>query len=307
MKTHFYRPKDWHWLSLIGPDAQDFLHRITTLNVRQLSVGSGAPGFFLNAQGRIRAGFHLWAYREGEYGLEFAGGETGRWKSELLAAIDQYTFSEKMTLADVQELSSAWIFCEQAPATLEGLAPGKTLALDEEIRVCHHGDRDFGRHWISVWARGPRLDQWIDRTFPDALPATQEQLEHWRIDAVRPWVDREILPDATIPLEVGLGDGISSNKGCYPGQEVIERIVSVGSPAKRLALIQGKGPGPRPGDKLLNIASEPTEVGEVTSCAEINGGFHALALIRKIHARESLPVRIPSGAEATITRIAALP
>ena len=298
-----HRPTDWHWLSLIGPDAQDFLHRVTTVNVRELAPGHGAPGFILNAQGRIRAAFRLWCYRESEYALEFASGLGGRWKTELLAAIDQYTFAEKMTLADVSGLECRWIFADETPSLLKEVQTGQTVALEDEIRVCHQGSRDFARPWISVWGRGARLEQWIDRCFGDALNVSPEELDLWRVEAVHPWVDREILPDATIPLEVGMPEGVSSNKGCYPGQEVIERIVSLGAPARRLARIEGDGTAPAPGDKLLNQADAPTEVGEVTTVWRDGSRFKALAMIRKIHAREGLPVRTTPGGSAVLTQI----
>jgi folate-binding Fe-S cluster repair protein YgfZ len=114
--TRIYQPSDWCWISLIGPDAQDFLHRVTTVHARALQPGQGTPGFFLNPQGKVRASFNLWCYREAEYAFEFAAGQGGKWKTELLAAIDQYTFAEKMTLADVTGLECRWILAD-APGT----------------------------------------------------------------------------------------------------------------------------------------------------------------------------------------------
>lgn len=308
--TRLFQPYGWNWISLIGPDAQDFIHRVTTVNSRSLALGEGAPGFFLNPQGKVRAFFHLWNYREGEYAFEFAGGESGRWKKEMLAAVDQFTFAEKMTLADVTELECQWIFLapgQSAPDFLASISPGHTTAIDEEIRVCHHGDQDYGRPWISAWGRGPRLRQWVERAFPGAAAAHLEDIELWRIQATRPRVDFEIT-DGTIPLEVGLKDAIADAKGCYPGQEVIERIVALGSPAKRLAKLEGSlSPGAKMlerGEKLLNEAEPPVEVGEVTSVARDGNRFIALAMIRKIHAKEGMPVRTEAGVSASILKIA---
>lgn len=74
---------------MVGPDARDFLHRLSTVDARGLEPGQGKPGFFLNPQGKIRAYFNLWCYGAEEFAFEFAAGETGRWKQELLALIDQ--------------------------------------------------------------------------------------------------------------------------------------------------------------------------------------------------------------------------
>jgi folate-binding protein YgfZ len=179
------------------------------------------------------------------------------------------------------------------------------VAIDEEIRVCHQGNTDFGRPWVTAWGRGPRLDQWLERTLPNAGTATHAQLEAWRIEANRPWIDHEIT-DATGPLEIGLTDAIAGQKGCYPGQEVIEKIISLGAPAKRLALVElgsAAGDGFRAGAKLYNLAEPPIEVGELTTVDRLAPGLKALAIVRKIHAKEGLEVKLENGARGKLARI----
>jgi folate-binding protein YgfZ len=300
------------WVTLSGPDAQDFLHRLTTVHVRDLRVGQGAPGFFLTAQGKIRSYFTLWNFGPSDYAFELDPGQGGKWKTELLAAIDQYTFAEKITVTDVASaLECRWILDDPAGSGdllarlgAPALEPGQTVAVDEEIRLAHHGARDFGRTWVSAWGRPARLQQWLERALPDARAASLGELESWRVGALRPRVDAEITA-ATIPLEAGLTEAIAQGKGCYPGQEVIERIAALGSPARRLARIEGSGPAPRPGDKLFNLAEPPAEVGELTTVVESGEGFAALGFVRKIHAKEGLEVRLQgSTASGRITQIA---
>jgi folate-binding protein YgfZ len=286
-------PRAQEWIDLSGPDAGDFLQRLTTVNAGGLLPGQGAPGFFLTAQGKIRAVFRLWRYGAENYGFEVdcsplpAG---GTWKQRLLETIDQFTFAEKMVLTEVSELRCAWLFGDFMP---EGEA-GTTLAIDDEIRLCFQGTRDFGRRWITAWGRETRLRQWLENSL--GLPGTSvswEELERWRIEALRAGIPAEITPEVS-PLEIGWTDGIASNKGCYPGQEVIERIISLGAPARRLTLIEGAGPAPRPGAALFNLAEPPVQVGTITSAgpAPTQGAFRALALVQKLHAKENLPVRV---------------
>lgn len=312
--TQIYRPSSpesstpWSWITLIGPDAKDFLHRVTTVNLKFLRTGQGRPGFFLTAQGKIRSFFHLWNFGPDEYGFEFNPGKSDHWKKELLAAIDQYTFSEKMTLTDVTELQCCWIFPESGDLeklSSANLQPGQTQAIDEEIRICHHGDADYGRTWITAWGKPARLNQWLDRSLPEAKEISSQELDLWRIQALRPQMDAEIT-DTVLPLEVGLKDGIADNKGCYPGQEVIEKIVALGSPPRRLVKIEGPGEPPRPGDPILNLANPPAEIGTITSSAPLGDRYCALGLIKKIHAKEDLPVRFsrPQNLEGVIVKIA---
>ena len=76
------------------------------------------------------------------------------------------------------------------------------------------------------------------------------------------------------PLEVNLNHAIHDQKGCYPGQEVIEKIIALGSPAKQVCLV-----------KLINSSVENLEApmdldhGKLTS---FQSGY-GLAVVRKTH------------------------
>jgi len=318
-------PLRWSWLTMIGPDAQDFLHRLTSANVRSLVAGRGMKACFLTGEGRIRGYFRLWhfgAESVGEYALEFEAGANDRVKRGLLEFIDQYTFNENFTVFDVSgtcEFESRWLFAneddESRKKLLEVLGvssfePGETLALDEEIRICHHGPRDFGRTWISAWGRPARIQQWIEQKIrPHAAEIDLSTTELWRVLSLSPRADVEITEE-TNPLELGLAEAVSRDKGCYPGQEVLERIVSSGSPARRLAMIEGEGNLPEPGDVIVSDPgpeASSTEIGEFTTVVKIPElpGFVALGLVRKIYAKQGFQVRFgPLLNPAVITRIA---
>jgi folate-binding protein YgfZ len=303
------------WATLTGPDARDFLHRITTVNVRDLEPGRGAKGCILNAQGKLQALFTLWQYGPEDFGFEYDPGRDDYWKKNFFATIDQYTFAEKMTLLDVTTLESRWLFAEPsregellASLDVPGLRAGETLATQDGLRICHHGSVDFGRPWITVWAKAEAM-----RDF-GFIVDDEATLERWRIEAVRPRTDLEITEGAS-PLELGLVDAIASNKGCYPGQEVIEKIVSLGSPAKRLVRIEGSGNPPPLGPALMegsapfnkartDESAPPNEAGQLTSVARTENGFVGLVVVRKIHAKEGLELQLP-GATAKITAVAA--
>lgn len=293
----------WTWSTLSGPDAQDFLHRLTTVHVKRLELGQGRSGCFLNSQGKIRSYFTLWHFAPQEYAFEYDAGESNRWKSELFSWIDQYTFAEKITLTDTQEnLDCRWIFPDEA--SLNQLQPGQTAAVSDEIRISHQGSQTFGRPWFTAWGRPARLAQWLEQSFPNSQSLTLASLEKWRIEAFQPRVDCEIL-DQVSPLEVGLAQSIAQNKGCYPGQEVIEKVISLGSPARRLVQIRGQGPAPKHGDAILNQASPPQTLGSITSSYSENENFTALGLIQKIHAKPELQVQFSNPqSQGVITQVA---
>jgi folate-binding protein YgfZ len=116
-------------------------------------------------------------------------------------------------------------------------------------------------------------------------------LENWRIQALRPRVGIEI-DDSTMPLEVGLIDAVSQGKGCYPGQEVIERIISMGTPPRRLAKLEGTWAPPHTPAAGDLVFSQDTECGKVTSIQLEDNRFTALVLLRKAQAKEGAPLKI---------------
>jgi folate-binding protein YgfZ len=248
----------------------------------------------------------LWCLDENHFGLEVPAGSHLKFQEELLAAIEQYTFAEKMTLAPLgpEKFDCLWIFPEPGSELSTGLHSGQTKIFEEEeVRLCRHSDLDFDRAWISAWGRPERLRQWAERTFLHPQNLSHSELQDFRIQACRPWPGAEISDQVT-PLDVGLPDAVAENKGCYPGQEIIEKIAALGSPAKRLVRVQTEAATNHPvaGTKLYSLSSEnPLELGEVTTST----GHSFLAIVRKTHAKEGAELRIePTGPLARVTRVA---
>lgn len=289
------KPIHWSWVSLSGPDAKDFLQRLTTVNLKTLEVGEHSAGCFLTPLGKIRVSFTLWCLKEGEYAFEFDAGTHDFWKKELLSAIDQFTFSEKMAVKDHSEdWAWSWIWLDSNEnsdfeARFE-LKSGQTQLLESQVRACHRGDSDFGKNWITLWGPDYSLQSWLKKTFPHEESLSYEQFETQRILHLTPWIDCEIT-NASNPLEVGLKNSIAENKGCYPGQEVIEKIISLGSPARRLVQIKGKGQCPAASDSIHPSDSPQLEVGKITSAIPLDQDeFIALGIVRKTHTKEGLEV-----------------
>ncbi len=85
----------------------------------------------------------------------------------------------------------------------------------------------------------------------------------------------EIVPGETIPAETGLADvAVSFTKGCYPGQELVERMDSRGSTAPRHLRCACPAPVDSPGAAVLR---DGAEIGHVTSV----GTTQVLAYIKR--------------------------
>lgn len=240
------------FLSLSGPDARDFLNRITSADARNLHPGEATRGMILTPQGKLRAIFTLYCESSDRFLLRAPEAKNTNWAEALTQAIDQFTFAEKMKLEPVTPV--------YVDLLSESPIPGAfTLSGD-----------DYGIPLSTIIGADAAA-------YSKTETLSTSQLEEKRILAVRPAVDHEIAPDAQ-PLELGLKDYIASNKGCYPGQEVIEKIISLGSPAKRLCLLEQVS-GAEPTHHSSALTANGDAAGQMTS----RFGKHALAILRKNH------------------------
>lgn len=77
----------------------------------------------------------------------------------------------------------------------------------------------------------------------------------------------EIVPGETIPAETGLlGVAVSFTKGCYPGQELVERMDARGAVARRRLVTVDVPQGTVTGD----VVEDPA-VGQVTVTTVVSG------------------------------------
>ena len=108
---------------------------------------------------------------------------------------------------------------------------------------------------------------------------TVDDYERARVVAGWPAMGTEIVPGERIPAEVAVVPvAVNFTKGCYPGQELVERMDSRQSQAPRQLRIVSVGAGAKPGDPSPtrhDPAGAP--VGELTSVA----GDTALAYVRR--------------------------
>lgn len=293
-----FAPPHMSLIEMKGRDARDFLHRLTTVHVNAMQPGDAAPGFFLNSQGKVKAAFWLACLSPEAFLIEIEDDAQGTWKKELLAVMDQFTFAEQYALKDLSDQTCAWVLELSEPK----LAP-LTAVTGKGVFYLHHGSSQFGKEWVSVWGMKPEVEAAL--SLPETTVITAAELNALRILALRPGLGQELIPEVN-PLEIGRKDGIADNKGCYPGQEVIEKIVALGAPARRLVLIEGKGPAPQIGSSIQNVATPAAEVGHITSVSVLDDStFIALGIVKKIYAKEGNEVRFASSpATALIERLA---
>jgi aminomethyltransferase len=122
------------------------------------------------------------------------------------------------------------------------------------------------RDWYELWVAPENADAlWSALADAGATPVGAQALEWQRILLGLPRMGFE-MGGRELPQETGQSYALHFSKGCYIGQEIVERIHSRGQVNRQLSALLLEGPAPERGSKVM--AGE-SEVGEVTSSAEL--------------------------------------
>ncbi|HTT19098.1 MAG TPA: glycine cleavage T C-terminal barrel domain-containing protein [Candidatus Sulfotelmatobacter sp.] len=264
-----YRAK----ISLAGGDRVRWLNGMVTNNIRDLAVGQGVYAFLLNPQGHILG--DLYAYNRGEAILV----DTDRKQAEkIISTFDHYIIMDDIEVKDLTDsLTSLGV---AGPKSREILAAAgiavpeaKPLEIFEITCACDcdcvpcaavraenpaYGSyelwlapKDVKKTWEALLAHG-------------AVPVGSEALEMHRIANGIPLYGVDIR-ERDLPQETEQARALNFNKGCYIGQEIVERVRSRGSVHRKFAgFIADAGQPIVAGTKIV---SGEKEVGEITSVA----------------------------------------
>jgi len=266
-------------LHVAGADAAHFLHSQLTQSITDLGEHTTCLAAWCNAKGRARA---LVRVVPSDTGFLLLG------HAETLQAIrpklQMFILRAEVALTDLSESEplmgmagpTADSLLIEAVGTLPQVAGGLVRAGDLHV-VAIPGLQGL-RYLIlapaeqmrALWARyasaltqgDEPFWQWLDiqAGLPDITPATQ---------------------DAFVPTMLNLEPlgGISYDKGCYPGQEVVARMHYLGSLKRRLYRAALPADPPAPGAAVTQ--ADGREAGTVVSAAQApQGGSELLAVLR---------------------------
>ena len=263
------------YLSFTGPDRVRYLNAILTNNIKDLGAGDGAVSLLLNPQGRILAEIETYA-REGQlFCVSYA-----MIRARLVEWLEKYIIMDDVTLTD--ETDAFGTLALEGPRTAEVVQQltGVPLASRAEL---HQVEARVAGMWCLLSRRSPggvagaeflaaRGD--LAKLWPALLRAVQNSgggamgyaaLSARRLAQGIPWFGYD-FGEQQIPHEAGLQDShISYTKGCYTGQEIVERVRSRGQVNRVRVLLKFSGPGiPASGTSLL---VDGKEIGHVTRAA----------------------------------------
>jgi folate-binding protein YgfZ len=278
-------------ISLTGGDRVRWMNGMVTNNIRDLAAGNGVYAFLLNPQGRILG--DMVVHNQGESLVV----ETDRSQVEKIVA----TFEHYIIMDDVEvaNLGETWTTLGLAGPTSRALLNAAGIEVPEMQPLqtvtprcnCECGcaecvvvrGEDAQQQSYEIWlAPKDVYKTWRALLAAGATPVGSEALEMQRIVTGIPLYGVDIR-ERDLPQETEQMRALNFNKGCYVGQEIVERIRSRGNVHRTFTgfLIEGAA-AIAAGAKIVSgkAAEDAKEVGEITSVAVLStpSGDRTIAL-----------------------------
>lgn len=298
-----------------GEDRVTFLQGMVSNDIKALRLGEGCAAALLTEQGRIVADLRV-------YALDtcLLLDVDARVKEKMIEALSRFIIADDVELEDLSDqqttlalqgpLAPAVFAAAGAPVSLaQEFQHGEAMLAGVNVRIVRVSDT--GEDGYEILLPSAQAEQvWqalLQAGMPLGLrPVGLAALNMLRVEAGIPWYGLD-MDEGRIVLEVGLEHALSFSKGCYLGQEVVERVTARGHVNRKLSglLVQGDTP-PVSGEKLFHDAQE---VGWVTSAVVSPrlGRPIALGYVRREYQAPGTQLQIDRQGTPMIAEVTALP
>jgi glycine cleavage system T protein len=275
-------------LQVTGPDRLPFLQGMVSNDLRAIKPGDGQYAAFLNQQGKVVADVRILRSNSSFYlDVWHSSRET------IMEHLNRYLVADEVEITD--RFDDYQLISVQGPrskALLQDFFGGTELPdrpmqhiMVPETKVCVMCASHTGEDGFDLYVRNFELID-LARALTEKGAAFSarwvgvDAQEILRLEAGIPRYGIDFTEDNLL-LETGLRDAVSFTKGCYLGQEVVERVRSRGHVNKRLVGLLMDGLDlPVAG---ASVVADEREVGRVTSSARSPalGRIIALAYVNK--------------------------
>ena len=235
---------NWHTIvELSGPDRVRYLNAIVSNDVKSLDEGRGTLALLLKPQGHILAELEIYALQDRLLVLSHASV-----RERTVATLDKFIIMDDVTLSDVTDRfgslaiegpRAGTVIAEACGLALEGFSEHAIAEVEIDGVACHlirHSH--FGFPGAEIIAPRERLAL-LWRNLHASVIAQHgaaigtRAVNSLRLEAGIPWFPDD-FNDSVIPHEAALeATHISFSKGCYTGQEIVERVRSRGQVNRR--------------------------------------------------------------------------
>jgi folate-binding protein YgfZ len=258
-------------LSLSGPDARSFLQGQVTADLDSLTPDNVVLAACNSPQGRVQA--VLWMLERSD---GFALLVTRPVLERTLMRLRRYVLRSKVTI-EADRLSVGLLDPSGIPAPLEGDRVHRQIADASLLRLTAQGHvlvvapptamTDVAVQEL-IWHR-----EYLQAGLPQIYPQTHEQF-------------------VAQMLNLDLLGGISFEKGCYTGQEIIARTHFRGAIKRRMFRYRASCPPPAPATRLL---AQSEHAGDVVDAVATDDGCELLAVVSLSHAASQVELETNPG------------
>jgi len=283
------------WLRATGGDRLRWLAGMLTNGIQQLEMGTGNYNFILSAQGRIQGDCYAFL-RADDVLLETSSEQV----QPLLTLLDRFIIMDDVELTDI---SAEWHGIGIAGAEAEAMLA--KIGIDVPAPLHLQTITRNGVEITVIAAYSPtvlRFELWCSdaseiTAIHDALLTAgaagcdPEAVEAFRILNGIPLYGTDIR-DKDLPQETDQTRALHFAKGCYIGQEIVERIRSRGAVHRTFTGFLIDGDLPAAGTPL---ELDGKAVGEITSAVDVSDRKLALGYIRREALLQKKPVAYSGG------------
>ena len=238
-------PRLAHTIEITGPDAVAFAHAQFSSPVDKLAVGQWQFSAWLDARGRVQALFHLARCGDQTLIMVLRGGDG----EAVAAALRRFVFRSRVSI--LAAASGQLYGGPAAPLHLLCGNPDGTLGLG------------CGGHGMYLASQGDEPPDW----------RVQQLRAGWS------WLPTAELGQLLAPaLSLLRLRAVVTDKGCYPGQEIVARLHFRGTHKQHLCSLASPG-AMRAGEPLR---AGDRETGRVLDVVPVDSGYEALAVLDEV-------------------------
>lgn len=280
-----------------GDDRARLLHAMTTNHVQELTPGTGCYAFFLNAQGHIQADVNLLCLED-----RFLLDTEPETRERVFRHLDKYIIADDVALEDV----TAMLACVAVEGPHAAAALAAIGAPAPETGYTHvrweggivENASETGEPGFRIFMPVKTMPGCIARLeSAGAVHATSVEARTVRLEHGKPRYGEDVF-DTTLPQETQQMHAVHFSKGCYIGQEIVERIRSRGRVNRLLVKLEVEGLALLAGG--TKVTAGAGDAGEITSSAfsPALGKVVALAYVRAQYAADGTVLQVGGRAAA---------
>jgi len=265
------------YVSFTGPDRVRYVNAILTNNVKDLQPSQGNVSLLLSPQGRILAEIETHAHADRLFCVSYA-----MIRESLVETLDKFIIMDDVTLTDETQIygtlalegpAAATVVSELAGVDLNAMQDFASADAFIESLPCRITRKSFGPVLAAdILTKRENLESLWKVLLAKSKTAGGGAIGYTALNALRleqglPWFGYD-FGEKQIPHEAGLQDShISYSKGCYTGQEIVERVRSRGQVNRRRVELIFRGSRVPSANEVLT--ADGKEVGFVTRASAL--------------------------------------